>query len=119
MSAGSPRMSASEQADHIIRLDYGERVPMPEPLTIRVRQGETILFEFESGPPNGVLQVTFENPEYFSAEGIYRTGDPAIVIESLPPNGTSYECVMLVDGVPEQDHNGQRCGGSIEQDTPI
>jgi hypothetical protein len=103
--------------DHVVTINYSGDRPGPTPDILKVKLLDSIAFKSEQVPSGQTMQVSFENPEFFSA-AVYREGDPAIMVMGEPPQGQgTYRC-ELVSAASEGVPSGKIPGGSVEIDRP-
>lgn len=97
---------------HVLVLDYREQGLVPNTPTLGVLPGDTLEFRLGTAPPGRSFQITFLEPEYFSA-ATYAPEDAPIRVLTAPRGSTAYSCQLMRAGVPE---GGPFDGGHLEED---
>ena len=101
-------------ADHTVQLNYTSDGFKPTPNPLKVKPGQTITFRLRTGPANGKILITFNDPQFFSAAQFHE-GDGDIHV-TANPTPTTYECELLVDGQVVAQ-SGWHAGGGIVPDS--
>ena len=117
MASQSGAVPDNAPADRVVSLAYRKDGLTVDPSVVKVRKNDGLTFQLHDGPPNGSVQITFQEPDFFSAPA-WKTGDPPVRLVRSIPARTTYDCDLLVGGRMQPRMPGQP-GGGVEEDRPL